>query len=90
VRLTDLDAHDYLQSLALTERPSEVHGMDGGALWRIADDHFVMLVCKSEGHEQAPGPELLRRVLPPHWGVFFTAANPAEEFEAHHYGPVDS
>lgn len=90
MKLTDLDAFDYLKSLALTEAPAEVHEMDGGALWRIADDHFVILVCKDPEHAEHKGPEYLRRVLPPHWGVFFAAANPAEEFEAHHYGPVDA
>lgn len=87
MKLTDLDATDYLQSLALTERPSEVHALDGAALWRLADDHFVMLVCKAPEHEKHRGPELLRRVLPREWGVFYSAANPAEEYEAHHYGP---
>lgn len=87
MKLTDLDAHDYLQSLALTERPSEVYGMDGAALWRIADEHFVMLVCKDPAHAKHRGPALLRRVLPREWEVFYTAANPAEEYEAHHYGP---
>ena len=90
MKLTDLDAADYLRSLALTEQPSEVHEMDGGALWRIADDHFVMLVCKDAKHPGHKGPARLRSVLPPHWGVFYSAANPDLEFEAHHYGPVDA
>jgi hypothetical protein len=90
VKLTDLDAADYIKSLALTEAPTEVHGLDGAALWRIADDHFVMLVCKDPEHAAHRGQELLRRALPPHWGVFFSAGNPAEEFEAYHYGPVDA
>lgn len=86
MKLTNLDAHDYVLSLSLTERPSEVHAMDGAALWRIDDDHFVMLVCaEHEGHK---GHELLRRVLPPTWESFYVASNPAEEYEAHHYGPV--
>jgi hypothetical protein len=76
VKLTDLDAHDYLQSLALTEQPTEVHEMDGGGLWRVADDHFVMLICKNPEHPAHKGPALLRRVLPAEWGVFYTAANP--------------
>jgi hypothetical protein len=90
VKLTDLDARDYLKSLAMTEDPTEVHGMDGAALWRIDDDHFVLLVCKTPEHGEHKGPELLRTVLPRDWQVFYTAANPAEEFEAHHYGPVDA
>jgi hypothetical protein len=90
VKLTDLDAYDYLQSLALSEPVSEVHEMDGGALFRIADDHFVLLVCKDPEHAGHKGPQYLRRVLPAEWGVFYEAANPAEEFEAHHYGPVDA
>ena len=90
MKLTDLDAYDYLKSLAMTEDPTEVHEMDGGALFRIADDHFVMLVCKDPEHPGHKGPEYLRRVLPPHWGVFYSSVNPAEGFEAHHYGPVDA
>lgn len=90
MKLTDLDAHDYLQSLAMTETPTEVHEMDGGALFRIADDHFVILVCKDPEHAQHKGPEYLRRVLPAAWGRFYSAANPDECFEAHHYGPVDA
>jgi hypothetical protein len=64
--------------------------MDGGGLWRVADDHFVMLICKNPEHPAHKGPALLRRVLPAGWGVFYTAANPAEEYEVHHYGPVDA
>jgi hypothetical protein len=89
VKLTDLTAREYLDSLALTERPTEVHGMDGGTLWRLSDDHFVMLVCKDEQHTAHKGPALLRRVLPAEWRIFYAAANPDQEFEAHHWGPVD-
>jgi hypothetical protein len=90
VKLTNLDATEYLRSLSLTEEPTSVHSMDGAALWRIADDHFVMLVCKDPEHDAHNGEALLRRALPPHWGVFYEAGNPAEEFEARHYGPVDA
>ena len=90
MKLTDLDASDYLASLAMTEAPTEVHGMDGASLWRVSDDHFVMLVCKDPEHTyRHKGPAYLRRVLPAHWVVFYSAANPAAEFEAHHYGPPD-
>lgn len=88
MKLTDLDARDYLKSLALTEQPSEVHGMDGAALWRIADDHFVLLVCRAPQHPDHKGPAYLSRVLPPAWDVFHKASNPDKEFEAWHYGPV--
>jgi hypothetical protein len=87
VNETDLDAHDYMKSLALTEEPSEVHGTDGAALWRIADDHFVLLVCSDIEHTHR-GPALLRRVLPPHWAVFYETENPEQEFIARHFGPV--
>lgn len=90
VKLTDLDAHDYIKSLALTDTASEIHAMDGAALWRVADDHFVILVCVEEGHPFHRGAAHLRRVLPATWGCFFSAANPAEDYEAHHYGPVDA
>lgn len=88
MKLTDLDARDYLKSMALTEDPSEVHGMDGGALWRIADDHFVLLICRDPAHPDHMGPEYLRRVLPGTWAPFHKASNPDQEFEAWHYGPV--
>lgn len=89
MKLTELDAHDYLKSLALVEEPSEVHGTDGGALWRVSDDHFVLLVCKDPEHEAHKGPDMLRRVIPAAWGIFYSAANPDLDFEVYHYGPVD-
>jgi hypothetical protein len=97
VKLTDLDAQEYLAALDLSrmtgnedDRPTEVWEMDGGALWRVSDDHFVMLVCKDAEHPAHKGPAQLRRVLPAGWGVFYAAGNPAEQYEAHHYGPVDA
>jgi hypothetical protein len=85
--MTDLDAAEYLRSLALTERPTEVHETDGGALWRVADDHFVLLICTDEEHEAHKGPAQLRRVMPAEWRIFYAAANPAEAYEVHHWGP---
>ena len=90
MKLTDLDAFDYIKSMGLTETPTEVHEMDGGALFRIADDHFVILVCVDPEHPNHKGAGYLRRVLPAHWGCFYSASNPSEGFEAHHYGPVDA
>lgn len=92
MKLTDLDAADYVASLALTEQPRIVRKLDGALLVRIADDHFVMWHCKVEHDDDLPphrGPQLLRRVMPPDWAVFFSVANPAEEFEFHHWGPVE-
>lgn len=88
---TDLKPWEYMDSLGLTEKPTEVYGLDGGALWRVDDEHFVMLVCTAE-HEGNPpshrGPAMLLRVLPQDWACFATFVNPVDDFEAHHYGPA--
>lgn len=89
-RLTDQKPWEYLDSLAMTEKPTEVYGLDGGALWRVADGHFVLLVCTAE-HETPVthrGPAMLLRVLPHDWVCFAVYANPADDYEAHHYGPA--
>jgi hypothetical protein len=88
VNETSLDAFDYLKSMRMTEDPTEVHETDGGALWRIADGHFVLLVCKDPEHAKHMGPAMLRRVIPPHWEVFHAVANTEGGWEAHHYGPA--
>lgn len=86
-RETALEASDYLKSLSLTREINEVYGLDGAALYRVEDDHFVILTClEHEGHN---GHALLRRVLPPHWGVFGEGVNTDAQFRAYHYGPVD-
>lgn len=82
---TDLDAGEYIASLALTEEPSEVYALDGGALWRVTDEHFVLLVCLD--HDTHKGPAQLKRVLPPEWELFYTASNPDEQYVAEHWGP---
>jgi hypothetical protein len=94
VKLTDLDAAAYVDSLALTEKPTPVGPqLDGALLVRVADDHFVMWVCTAEHRDGLPphrGPQLLRRVMPADWAVFFAVTNPAEGFEIHHWGPADA
>lgn len=94
MKLTDLDAGDYVASLALTEKPTPVGDqLDGGLVVRIADDHYVMWHCTVEHEDGRPahrGPELLRRVFPADWSVFHAVSNPAEGFEIHHWGPTDA
>jgi len=90
--VTDLKPWEYMDSLAMSsEKPSEVYGLDGAALWRVTDDHFVMLVCTSD-HDGAEvshrGPQMLLRVLPATWACFAVFVNPIDDYEAHHYGPV--
>lgn len=87
MKLTDLDADDYVRSLALAEEPEKVYALDGAHLVRIAEDHYVVVKCvEHDGHR---GDEYLVRVLPSGWVRFHSAANPAEGFEVHHYGPED-
>lgn len=82
---TLLDAADYLRTLSVDQGYTEVYETDGASLFRIGDDHFVVLetVCehKHMGHA------MLRRVLPPHWSNFHTAINQVDRFRAYHYGP---
>lgn len=88
--VTDLKPWDYMESLAMGEQPSEVYGLDGAALWRVGDDHFVLLVCTADHDgEQVShrGPVLLSRLLPQEWACFATYVNPIDDFEAHHFGP---
>lgn len=87
MKLTDLDANEYVSSMALTEEPEKVYSLDGSHLVRIADDHYLVIVCTE--HTDHRGHDLLVRVLPRDWSEFHAAANPAEGFEVHHYGPED-
>ena len=84
---TSLDAHDYLKSLRVTdEEPTEVSELDGAALWRITDDHFVLLTCADHEHTHR-GARLLLRVMPAEWACFYEATNTDDGFEVYHYGP---
>lgn len=88
-RLTDLDAESYLRSLQVgPAAPEEIYPLNGAALWHVGEDHFVMIACTK--HDTHNGHALLRRVLPPHWDVFFRAANPDQGYEVFHYGPVEA
>lgn len=86
---TLLDAEEYLRSLNLDRTINKVYGvLDGAALYRAADEHFVIVVCTE--HDNHQGHALLRRVLPAAWDVLYKGANTEEAFEAWHYGPADT
>lgn len=87
-RETVLEPGEYLRSLNVEREINEVYGLDGAALYRVADDHFVIMACRE--HEGHNGHALLRRVLPAHWGVFSEGVNTEAQFHAFHYGPVDN
>jgi hypothetical protein len=85
VHETTHDAEQYVDSLRLDDDgPREVYGLDGAALWRIAEHHYLVLACTEHTHR---GHELLIRVLPPTWVCFHSAINREDGFEAFHYGP---
>jgi hypothetical protein len=84
---TSLTPWDYLNTLSLTEKWTEAAELDGAALYRIADGHFVVLNCIA--HDGHRGHQLLLRTLPPQWECFYSAVNPELKFEAFHYGPGD-
>lgn len=80
-----IGAADYLDSLAMIDKPVEIYALDGAALYRVDDDHYVMLECtEHEGHK---GHEYLLRVLPAEWECFSSATNVEDEFDVFHYGP---
>jgi hypothetical protein len=85
VRETTQDAKAYLDGVALGGEWTEIYELNGAALFRVGDDHFVILACSE--HEGHNGHELLLRVLPPHWVCFHQAFSPEYGFEAFHYGP---
>lgn len=86
---TDAEPDDYLRSLTITAAPTEVYGLNGAALYRVDDGHFVIMECTDPEHPTHNGHALLRRVIPAAWSVFYLAHNPDEHYTAHHYGPVD-
>jgi hypothetical protein len=82
----DVDHESYLLSLSVD--PEQVivlvHSLDGAGLYKITDDHYVLIQCTACSHKGKP---LLERVLPREWSCFYGAANPDEGFEVFHYGP---
>jgi hypothetical protein len=83
---TSLDYEEYLATLIVDPAQviSQVYTMDGAALYRVADDHYVTIECTKCKHR---GRALLERVMPKTWEVFASAVNPEDGFEAYHYGP---
>lgn len=87
-RQIDLQAWEYLKSLALIEEPREViPETDGAELWRVADEHFLIIECIE--HDDHRGGDMLLRVLPATWENFASVVNPEAGFEIHHYGPPE-
>lgn len=84
-RDTALSPEEYVSSVALTDEAVEVYATDGAALYRVGDDHFVILTCSE--HEDHEGHRMLQRVLPRTWECFYQAINVEDGFEAFHYGP---
>lgn len=87
MRETQLDALEYLRSLALPEvdPPEEIRELDGAALWAVGEDHFLLLVCEEHEHQ---GFRQLARVIPAEWENFLSVRNPEVGFQIHHYGPA--
>lgn len=85
VQETTFGPQEYLASLRLDEDgPSPVVDLDGAVLYRVADDHFMVMVCTEHQHR---GHELLLRVMPQDWVCFSSVFNADVQFECHHYGP---
>jgi hypothetical protein len=81
------DYEQYLSSLAITPEQSisRIYSMDGAGLYKITDDHYVVIECTRCKHR---GRALLERVLPRDWEVFHSGINTEEGFEVYHYGPT--
>lgn len=84
-----LDFTSYLGSLVIdAERPvSRIYSMDGAALYKITDDHYVCISCTSDECETHRGRAQLERVLPRNWECFFVGVNSDDHYAAYHYGP---
>ena len=83
----DVDHITYLNSLLMGEgKVSRVYSMDGAGLYRITDEHYV-IVCCSTPECAHRGKLLLERVMPREWICFHAGANTDDGFEAYHYGP---
>lgn len=87
---TLLDPVQYLRSLSLEREINEVYRLRGASLFRVHDDHFVVIACIDPEHAplKHDGHALLRRVIPLAWCCFARARNTSDLFEAHHYGPA--
>ena len=89
-RPTQLDADDYLRSLSVERKVTPVYATDGAALFRVDDEHSVLITCLSPDCGPHRGAKTLRRSLPAHWAVFARRVNADEHFEAFHYGPPEA
>lgn len=82
---TDTPVGAYIKALGLTEMPTLVAWADSAELWRIVDDHFVIVECTKHEHF---GHEALAAVtIPPAWVCFHAVYNPVAGWEGFHYGP---
>lgn len=86
---TSLDHLSYLATLVTDPEQviSRIYSMDGAALYKVADDHYVCVACCNEKCKHK-GRVLLERVLPQDWECFASAVNLDEHFEIFHYGPA--
>lgn len=85
VTQTDLSPEDYAATLRMTdEDPARVVDSDGAELWKITDDHYLVIACSR--HDEHTGHRVLARLFPEGWACFAQATNP-EGFDVFHYGP---
>ncbi len=87
--LTSTPVGAYLRSLALTEAPKVDSWTACTELWRITDEHFVIIECDQDGHLHRGHEVLVARSIPPEWDCFASAWNQAGKWMAYHYGPVE-
>lgn len=86
----DADPVEWLESLISPwfedeQGLRELSNVDGASLYKVADEHYVVLQCTEHYHQ---GAELLSRIMPEGWIRFAMADSPDHAYVALHWGPA--
>lgn len=86
---TDVEPFDYVASLALLGRVTELGESDGAEIYQVNDEHLLVLACAC-GREHYGKDVLVQLIVPPAWICFHQVRNPFAEWEGFHYGPEET
>lgn len=89
--VTDDNPLVYLESLISPwfeeeQGLKELSAVDGAALYKVGDEHYVVLQCAEHGHHR--GAEYLAKIMPEGWVRFAEVRNDEDEYIGHHWGPA--